>query len=99
MLSDYINLLFYLSIPDSSCASVPCYNGGTCRDMVYTYECQCPDGYSGGRCETKGNKKLTVAFVPYWSKFCCHFLTIRGQELTSLAFSNILVSDKSVEHA
>jgi len=34
------------------CASQPCWNGGTCRDLIGRYQCSCPRGTSGLRCET-----------------------------------------------
>ena len=34
------------------CASVTCNNGGTCKDGVNTYSCQCVPGYQGIHCET-----------------------------------------------
>ena len=33
------------------CASDPCYNGGTCSDLVNKFVCSCPLGYGGVRCE------------------------------------------------
>lgn len=35
------------------CASSPCLNGGTCIDLVGSYQCDCPEFYSGERCETQ----------------------------------------------
>ncbi|XP_070567305.1 uncharacterized protein [Ptychodera flava] len=34
------------------CLSSPCQNGGTCQDLLSSYKCNCPDGYSGTNCET-----------------------------------------------
>lgn len=33
------------------CRNNPCENGGTCIDNGQSIECQCPDGYTGPRCE------------------------------------------------
>ena len=46
-------MLLYLFL-DSSCASAPCYNGGTCSNYGWTFKCDCPLGFVGERCEIKG---------------------------------------------
>ncbi|XP_065082456.1 protocadherin-like wing polarity protein stan isoform X2 [Ochlerotatus camptorhynchus] len=36
----------------SSCASEPCFNGGTCQEgWGEGWECDCPDGYTGNACQ------------------------------------------------
>ncbi|XP_055589136.1 protocadherin-like wing polarity protein stan isoform X4 [Uranotaenia lowii] len=36
----------------SSCASEPCFNGGSCREgWGEGWECDCPDGYTGNACQ------------------------------------------------
>ncbi|XP_067046784.1 uromodulin-like [Acropora muricata] len=30
----------------------PCKNGGTCINVLGTFQCQCPEGFIGARCET-----------------------------------------------
>lgn len=37
------------------CASNPCLYGGTCTDLVNGYQCTCPVGYLGQRCENRVN--------------------------------------------
>ncbi|XP_065805166.1 tissue-type plasminogen activator isoform X3 [Labrus bergylta] len=41
------------------CYVSQCYNGGTCKEAVYTsdYICQCPPGFSGAQCEINTNEK------------------------------------------
>ena len=34
------------------CLSIPCQNGGKCTDGVLSYQCNCPDGFTGTICET-----------------------------------------------
>ena len=33
------------------CDSNPCQNGGTCKDQVNSYMCECVPGYDGDECE------------------------------------------------
>ncbi|XP_041856438.1 tissue-type plasminogen activator isoform X2 [Melanotaenia boesemani] len=49
-------------VPVVNCYVSKCYNGGTCREAVYTsdYICQCPKGFSGPRCEINTNEKCIV---------------------------------------
>ena len=35
----------------NACASAPCYNSGTCSNVGNSYQCRCPSGWSGARCE------------------------------------------------
>jgi len=34
------------------CRSGPCQHGGTCRDDMNRYTCECAAGYTGTNCET-----------------------------------------------
>ncbi|XP_077984887.1 uncharacterized protein LOC144439473 [Glandiceps talaboti] len=34
------------------CSSTPCFNGGTCTDGLYTFDCQCPIEYTGLTCQS-----------------------------------------------
>ncbi|XP_029904625.1 sushi, nidogen and EGF-like domain-containing protein 1 [Myripristis murdjan] len=36
----------------NECLSQPCLNGGTCRDRVASFLCECDVGFSGNRCQT-----------------------------------------------
>ncbi|HEY3447421.1 MAG TPA: calcium-binding EGF-like domain-containing protein [Myxococcales bacterium] len=43
---------FCIEIPDP-CKAAPCANGGTCKKIDdLTFECTCPTGFSGTKCET-----------------------------------------------
>ncbi|KAJ7993401.1 hypothetical protein DPEC_G00272060 [Dallia pectoralis] len=43
----------------NECVSLPCLNGGTCRDRVASFLCECDDGFSGNRCQTDGDECLS----------------------------------------
>ncbi|KAG7489418.1 tissue-type plasminogen activator isoform X1 [Solea senegalensis] len=49
-------------VPVTNCYVSQCYNGGTCKEAVYSsdYICQCPAGFSGTRCEINTNEKCVV---------------------------------------
>uniref|UniRef100_A0A3P8ZN67 Sushi, nidogen and EGF-like domains 1 n=1 Tax=Esox lucius TaxID=8010 RepID=A0A3P8ZN67_ESOLU len=37
----------------NECLSQPCLNGGTCKDRVASFLCECDEGFSGNRCQTE----------------------------------------------
>lgn len=49
-------------VPVINCYVSQCYNGGTCKEAVYTsdYICQCPPGFTGAQCEINTNEKCLV---------------------------------------
>ncbi|KAK1893107.1 Tissue-type plasminogen activator [Dissostichus eleginoides] len=49
-------------VPVINCYVSQCYNGGTCKEAVYTsdYICQCPQGFSGTQCEINSNEKCVL---------------------------------------
>ncbi|XP_030274077.1 tissue-type plasminogen activator isoform X1 [Sparus aurata] len=49
-------------VPVVNCYVSQCYNGGTCKEAVYTsdYICQCPPGFSGSQCEINTNEQCVV---------------------------------------
>ena len=36
----------------NECKSDPCYNGGTCNDLVNGYTCSCLTGFTDSQCNT-----------------------------------------------
>ncbi|XP_076005623.1 protein crumbs homolog 2-like [Genypterus blacodes] len=44
------------SINIDECASAPCHHGGSCQDLVNSYQCVCPDGFTGVHCELDINE-------------------------------------------
>lgn len=36
----------------NECLALPCHNGGTCRNLVGSFQCECAEGFSGKRCKT-----------------------------------------------
>lgn len=49
-------------VPVTKCFASQCYNGGTCKEAVYTsdYICQCAPGFTGTQCEINTNEKCVV---------------------------------------
>lgn len=49
-------------VPVINCYVSQCYNGGTCKEAVYSsdYICQCPPGFGGAQCEINTNEKCAV---------------------------------------
>ncbi|XP_038840476.1 tissue-type plasminogen activator-like isoform X1 [Salvelinus namaycush] len=49
-------------VPVITCYQSSCYNGGTCKEAVYSsdYLCQCPPGFTGAQCEINTTEKCVV---------------------------------------
>lgn len=80
----YLSILFSCDtcIADivNECDSAPCKNGGTCRDLLGAFTCNCTEEFSGKQCEI-GKCFLHVScvgnsleyfqffiYVPYYSR-------------------------------
>ena len=62
----------------NECESNPCSNGGTCLDRVGEFQCICPSGYAGSRCETQ------VIYTSYYIICDAIFVLLSsGRELIS----------------
>jgi hypothetical protein len=44
-------MYFIFNIAVFRCKPNPCYNGGICADLGYSYKCSCKKPYSGKRCQ------------------------------------------------
>lgn len=49
--SPFNSLLFLPDIND--CSKNPCHNGGTCRDLVNDFFCECKNGWKGKTCHSR----------------------------------------------
>ena len=75
----------------NECSSNPCRNGGTCRDGVNSYTCNCVAGYKGVHCQTSKS-----APNENFHNVCCRHLQHRRicpclQECVSLICDFVLV--------
>lgn len=43
----------------NECLALPCHNGGTCQNLVGSFQCECAEGFSGKRCKTDVNECLS----------------------------------------
>lgn len=50
-------------LPDiDDCSTNPCHNGGTCRDLVTDFFCECKNGWKGKTCHSR---KSTTLISPH----------------------------------
>jgi len=47
----------------NECASSPCQNGGSCLRQPQMFQCNCPQPFSGERCERRCPVQLDITFV------------------------------------
>lgn len=52
------------------CSSGVCHNNGTCIDKVGGYECKCPPGFVGPRCEGDINECLSNPCAEFGTQSC-----------------------------
>lgn len=51
-----------MSPPDiDDCSTNPCHNGGTCRDLVTDFFCECKNGWKGKTCHSRKSRLLTFS--------------------------------------
>ena len=55
--SNFASTIVCFLILVSPCDSAPCENRGGCLNVGDSFECECPSGYSGKRCQNKGTKE------------------------------------------
>lgn len=48
------NLPIFPCLADiNDCSKNPCHNGGTCRDLVNDFFCECKNGWKGKTCHSR----------------------------------------------
>ncbi|GLG99745.1 uncharacterized protein GBIM_06139 [Gryllus bimaculatus] len=57
-------------INENDCVQGACHNGGTCIDRVGGFECSCPPGFVGPRCEGDINECLSNPCSSYGTQDC-----------------------------
>ena len=71
-------IMFSICIIDE-CAPIPCANGGVCTDLVGSYSCACPPGYSGLKCDVNISK-----YPHHWTDFVrCNFVFVYSNNFAS----------------
>lgn len=53
--SSEVIFAFAFASEPNKCHPNPCQNGGACTELLFDFECTCPHGYHGKRCEGTEN--------------------------------------------
>lgn len=70
----------------NECMQLPCRNGGTCKNLDGSFECICPEGYTGTLC-TGGIPSLSVLSFSLFDQSNYYYsCTLTLIYLTSLFF-------------
>lgn len=65
--SNHTHLIF----PDiDDCSTNPCHNGGTCRDLVSDFFCECKNGWKGKTCHSR-KSLLHFFYFPFFIFHTC----------------------------
>ena len=51
-------LCFCVPLADYACASMPCAQGGTCRERGGAFTCNCASGWTGHTCNISKCRKI-----------------------------------------
>ena len=65
--------MFILADILNECSSTPCKNGGQCKNLLGSFECDCPQNVSGKQCEVGKNencKSVDIENNLVYSRFC-----------------------------
>ena len=56
-----VNFDFNLKLDRDECNPNPCRNNGTCHDLISSFSCECPVGYTGSQCQfAKGRLRIFI---------------------------------------
>ena len=69
-----LNVILFKDI--NECVNHTCQNGGSCKDGVNNYSCNCLPGFTGNRCQTGRYKRFVFSrlFVLFNCRYCFCFV-------------------------
>lgn len=86
ILDKVFNEVIFVFADFNECMQLPCRNGGTCKNLDGSFECICPEGYTGTLC-TGGIPSLSVLSFSLFDQSNYYYsCTLTLIYLTSLFF-------------
>ena len=61
--TSFVDFDFNLKLDRDECNPNPCRNNGTCHDLISSFSCDCPVGYTGPRCQYGNNNNRLRVFI------------------------------------